>query len=145
MSLCLEPTRQSLFQTSENSVPICFRPSLLPPVAHQQLRNDFNRDRGEGNESQPQSKHFTSLDTCFGLLVPWEKTHCGCTLAHKCPVYLVSSLQTTIAKCLCGHEEAWVGSFTNLQILTCLATNVENALRITYHNLTSSSIYVIIN
>lgn len=88
----------------------------FPLVAHQQLRNDFNRDGGEGNESQPQSKHFTSLNTCFSLLVPWEKTHWGCTLAHKCPVCLVHSPQTTIAKCLSGHEEAWAGLFKNLEI-----------------------------
>lgn len=63
----MELKRQALVQTLENSISICFCPSLLPPVAHQQLRNDFNRDGGEGNESQPQSKHFTSLNTCFGL------------------------------------------------------------------------------
>lgn len=43
-------------------VHVCF---LL--ASHQQLRNDFNRDGGEGNRSQPPSKHFTSLNTCFGL------------------------------------------------------------------------------
>lgn len=106
-------------QTLGNSIWICLCPSLLPPVAHHQLRNDFNRDGGEGNENQPQSKHSTSLNTCFGLLVPWEKTHWGCTLAHKCPVCLVHSPQTTIAKCLSGHEEAWVGLFKNLEI--CLS------------------------
>lgn len=117
--LCLELERRALVQTLENSISICFCPRLLPPVARQQLRNDFNRDGGEGNESQPQSKHFTSLNTCFGLLVPWEKTHWGCTLAHKCPVCLVHSPQTTIAKCLSGHEETWVGLFKNLEI--CLS------------------------
>lgn len=107
------------FKLRKTALQFAFGPSLLPPVAHQQLRNDFNRDGGEGNESQPQSKHFTSLNTCFGLLVPWEKMHWGCTLAHKCPVCLVHSPQTTIAKCLCGHEAAWVGSFKNLEI--CLS------------------------
>lgn len=97
----------------KNSISIFLCPSLLPNVAHQQLRNDSNRDGGEGNESQPQSKHFTSLNTCSGLLVPWEKTmektHRGCTLAHNCPVCLVHSPQTTIAKCLFGMKRRrWV-------------------------------------
>lgn len=47
--LCLELERQALFQMLENSISICLCPSLLPPVAHQQPRNDFNRDGGERN------------------------------------------------------------------------------------------------
>lgn len=101
------------------SISICFCPSLLPPVAHQKPRNDSNRDGGEGNESQPQSKHVMSPNTCFGLLIPWEKMHRGCNLAQKCLVFLMNLPQTTIAKCLCRQEEAWEVLFKNMEM--CLS------------------------
>lgn len=68
---------------------------------------------------QTQSKHSTSQNTCFGLLLPWEKMLWGCTLAHNCPVCSVQMPQTTIAKCLSGFYEAWVGLFKNLDL--CLS------------------------
>lgn len=80
------------------------------------LTSSWGGDGGEGNEGQAQSKHFTSLNTCFGLLVPWEKMLWGCTLAHNCPICSVQMPQTTIAKCLSGFYEAWVGLFKNLDL-----------------------------
>lgn len=49
----------------------------------------------------------------IGLLVPWEKTHRGCTLAHKCLVCLVHSPQTTIVS-----PQTWVEkSITRLSVV----------------------------